>query len=56
MKQKKGESNYFDAKQTSEYEQIINGKQGFILWGIVFPIITIFGSLGNIITILGNSI
>lgn len=35
-----------------EYEQIINGAQGFILWGIVFVIIAFLGLIGNIITII----
>ena len=31
---------------------IVNGTQGYILWGIVFVIITVFGTVGNIITII----
>lgn len=37
---------------TYEYERIINGKQGYILWGIVFVIIAFLGLIGNIITII----
>lgn len=31
---------------------IVNGRQGYILWGIVFVIITLFGTIGNILTII----
>lgn len=34
------------------YESIINGQQGYILWGIVFVIIVILGCIGNILTII----
>ncbi|CAF1040047.1 unnamed protein product, partial [Brachionus calyciflorus] len=37
---------------TYEYEKIINGKQGYILWGIVFVIIAFLGLIGNIFTIM----
>lgn len=37
---------------TYEYEKIINGVQGYILWGIVFVIIAFLGLIGNIITII----
>ena len=36
----------------SEYEKIVNGKQGYILWGIVFVLVAFIGSIGNIITII----
>ncbi|RNA14368.1 FMRFamide receptor [Brachionus plicatilis] len=35
-----------------EYEEIINGLQGYILWGIIFVIIAFLGLIGNIITII----
>jgi hypothetical protein len=36
----------------SEYEQIINGVQGYILWGVVFVLVAFFGCICNIITII----
>lgn len=35
-----------------EYEAIINGTQGYILWGIVFVLIACLGCIGNIVTII----
>lgn len=35
-----------------EYETIINGKQGYVLWGIVFVLIAFLGCIGNIVTII----
>lgn len=35
-----------------EYESIVNGPQGYLLWGIVFVFIAFLGCIGNIITII----
>ena len=35
-----------------EYESIIYGKHGYILWGIVFVIIAFLGCIGNVLTII----
>lgn len=35
-----------------EYESIVNGTQGYILWGIVFVLIAFLGCIGNIVTII----
>jgi hypothetical protein len=43
---------FHNARNLSEYEQIINGKQGFIIWGIIFVVVTFLGSIGNILTII----
>ncbi len=40
------------SEHDSEYERIVNGEPGFILWGIVFVLLTIFGNIGNIIIIV----
>ena len=36
----------------TEYERIINGDPGYVIWGTVFVILTIIGNIGNIITII----
>jgi hypothetical protein len=46
----KGDVNEFIVMQ--EYESIINGIQGYILWGIVFVFIAFLGCIGNIVTII----
>lgn len=35
-----------------EYEAIVNGPQGYLLWGIVFVLIAFLGCIGNIVTII----
>lgn len=35
-----------------EFHRIVDGPQGYLLWGILFVILTIFGTIGNIITII----
>jgi hypothetical protein len=46
-------SETFQLSETdSEYERIINGKPGYILWGVLFVLLTIFGNIGNIVTII----
>ena len=37
---------------TSEYESIINGTQGYILWGVVFVLVAYLGCIGNLLTII----
>jgi len=39
-------------EKTEEFERIVDGTQGYILWGVVFVIITIFGTIGNMLTII----
>ncbi len=36
----------------SQYEVIINGKQGYILWGIVFVLVAYLGCVGNVVVIV----
>jgi hypothetical protein len=36
----------------TEYERIINGDPGYVIWGTVFVILTVIGNIGNIITII----
>jgi hypothetical protein len=36
----------------SEYESIIYGQHGYIIWGVVFVLIAFLGCIGNILTIL----
>ena len=40
------------SENDSEFERIVNGKPGFILWGIIFVLLTLFGNIGNIVTII----
>lgn len=40
------------AGMQSEYDSIISGTQGYILWGIVFVFIAFLGCIGNIVTII----
>lgn len=35
-----------------QYESIVNGTQGYVLWGIVFVFIAFLGCIGNIVTII----
>ena len=35
-----------------EFEKIVNGLHGYVLWGIIFILLTIFGIIGNVLTIL----
>ena len=46
------DASFFSNEFDSEYEQIVNGKPGYILWGIVFVLLTIIGNIGNVITII----
>lgn len=36
----------------NQYESIVNGRQGYALWGIVFVLIAFLGCIGNIVTII----
>ncbi len=36
----------------SEFDHIINGKQGYLLWGIAFVLIAYLGCIGNILVII----